>query len=140
MAEGLERFVAAQARDYAGALGELRSGRKVGHWIWYVFPQIAGLGLSAMSQRYAIGDLAEARVYLDHPVLGPRLVEASKAVLGWSGRRSAEAMLGGIDALKLRSSATLFEAAGGEPVFPGLLDAFYNGVRDPETLRLLSPG
>ena len=133
----LERFVEAQEGVFDGALAELRRGRKTGHWIWYVFPQIAGLGMSDMSRHYAIRDLDEARTYLAHPVLGARLIEAADVVLGWAGERSAEAMLGGIDAVKLRSSATLFEAAGGGAVFARLLDAFYGGERDAATLRLL---
>ena len=134
---GLDRFVTAQEGVFDGALAELRQGRKTGHWIWFVFPQIAGLGMSDMSRHYAIQDLDEARAYLAHPVLGGRLVEAAEAVLGWAGKRSAEAMLGGIDAVKLRSSATLFEAAGGGAVFVRLLDAFYGGERDQATLRLI---
>ena len=134
MSDDLERFVTAQARDWAGALAELRRGRKTGHWIWYVFPQIAGLGMSSTSQHYAIRDLAEARAYLAHPVLSARLTEAAEAVRADAGRASAEAMLGGIDAVKLRSSATLFEAAGGGPVFAALIDAFFGGERDAATL------
>ena len=133
----LDRFVAAQEGVLEGALAELRRGRKSGHWIWYVFPQIAGLGMSDMSRHYAIRDLDEARAYLAHPVLGARLIEAAETVLGWAGQRSAEAMLGGIDAVKLRSSATLFDAAGGGAVFARVLDAFYGGERDAATLRLL---
>jgi uncharacterized protein (DUF1810 family) len=135
--DGLERFVAAQARDHHIALAELTAGRKTSHWMWYVFPQIAGLGHSAMAQTYAIRDLAEAHAYLAHPLLGERLRAVSRAILGWRGRRSAEAILGGIDAIKLRSSMTLFEAAGGGGDFADVLDGFYEGVRDPETLRLL---
>ncbi|UYY76399.1 DUF1810 domain-containing protein [Sphingomonas sp. R1] len=136
----LDRFVAAQARDYAVALAELQRGRKTSHWIWYIFPQIAGLGRSDMAQRYAIADLAEARAYLAHPLLGPRLREATTALLGHAGRHSAEAILGGIDAIKVRSSMTLFEAADGTAgsVFAACLDAFYAGSRDPETLRRIT--
>ena len=129
-----DRFVAAQADVYETALAELRAGEKRSHWMWFVFPQIAGLGHSAMARHYAIADLAEARAYLAHPVLGGRLTACAEAALGWAGRRSAEAMLGGIDAVKLRSSATLFEAAGGGAVFAGVLDAFFSGERDASTL------
>src|SRR6201746_961822 len=100
----LQRFVDAQAPVYAEVMSELRSGRKTSHWMWFVFPQIAGLGHSAMAQRYAIADLAEARAYLAHPLLGARLTDATGTMLGWAGRRSAEVVLGAIDAVKLRSS------------------------------------
>lgn len=136
----LDRFVAAQARDYAVALAELQRGRKTSHWIWYVFPQIAGLGRSDMAQRYAIADLAEARAYLAHPLLGGRLREATTALLAHAGRHAAVAILGEIDAVKVRSSMTLFEAADGAAgsMFAACLDAFYAGSRDPETLRRLT--
>lgn len=137
MAYALERFVSAQAGTYDTALAELRAGAKTGHWMWFVFPQIAGLGHSAMALHYAIADLEEARAYLAHPVLGERLIAATQAVLDWSGRRSVERIMGGIDAVKLRSSATLFEAVGGATVFARLLDAFYGGERDPATLARL---
>ena len=130
----LERFVSAQQGTYPQALAELRAGRKTSHWMWFVFPQVAGLGHSDMARRYAIADLAEARACLAHPLLGPRLVEAADALLGWAGERSAEQVLGGIDAVKARSSATLFEAAGGDAVFAALLDGFFAGERDPATL------
>lgn len=136
----LDRFVAAQARDYAVALAELQRGRKTSHWIWYVFPQIDGLGRSDMAQRYAIADLDEARAYLAHPLLGARLREATAALLAHAGRHSAEAILGDIDAMKVRSSMTLFEVADSETgsVFAACLDAFYAGNRDPETLRRIT--
>ena len=112
----LQRFVDAQedAAIYARALAELREGRKRGHWIWFVFPQIAGLGSSPMSQAYAIASLDEARAYLAHPILGPRLRECSEALLAADPSLSAEGILGGIDALKLRSSMTLFARAAPE--------------------------
>lgn len=136
----LDRFVEAQAGAWADALAELKAGRKTSHWMWFVFPQIAGLGRSETARFYAIADADEARAYLAHPVLGERLREAAGVLLAHRGR-SAEAMLGGIDAVKLRSSMTLFEAvAPDEPVFAGVLDAFYGGDRDPETLRLLDGG
>src|SRR5690349_7212891 len=106
----LSRFVAAQAPVYAEALAELRRGRKEGHWMWFVFPQLAGLGRSPTALFYAIGSLAEARAYLAHPVLGPRLRECTETLLAHR-RRGAEAILGPVDAMKLRSSMTLFEAA-----------------------------
>ena len=133
----LDRFVEAQAATYAQALAELKSGRKESHWMWFVFPQIAGLGFSAMAQHYAIGSLAEARAYLGHPRLGPRLHEASEAVLAHRDR-SAEAIFGKVDAMKFRSSMTLFEAAAeGDGPFGAALDAFYAGERDAATRRLL---
>ncbi|ATY32760.1 DUF1810 domain-containing protein [Sphingomonas psychrotolerans] len=136
----LERFVDAQQCVYPQALAELRDGRKRSHWMWFVFPQIAGLGHSETARFYAIADLAEARAYLAHPLLGARLVEATDAVLAHAGHTTAEAMFGGIDAVKLRSSMTLFEAAAGrETRFAAVLDKFYGGVRDPETLQRLAP-
>lgn len=136
---GLDRFVAAQDGVFDRALAELRAGTKASHWMWFVFPQIAGLGHSAMARTYAIRDLIEARDYLAHPTLGPRLVAASEAMLGWAGRRSAEAILGGIDAVKFRSSMTLFEAAAGAGAAPyaACLDAFYDGQRDRATTQRL---
>jgi uncharacterized protein (DUF1810 family) len=134
--DGLERFVAAQAPVYAQALDELRAGSKRSHWMWFVFPQLAGLGRSETARLYAIRDLDEARAYLAHPLLGPRLLESVAAVLSHPGR-SAEAMLGGIDAIKLRSSLTLFEAAGGGRGFAAGLDTLFSGMRDAETLRRL---
>jgi uncharacterized protein (DUF1810 family) len=136
---GLRRFVDAQeeAGTYARALAELRAGRKTSHWIWFVFPQIAGLGQSAMSRTYAIGSLAEARAYLEHPLLGPRLRECAEALLAVSGKTAAE-ILGPVDALKLRSSMTLFaRAAPGEPVFMRVLNRYCAGEPDEETERRL---
>jgi uncharacterized protein (DUF1810 family) len=133
----LERFVAAQDGLMERVLAELRAGRKTGHWMWFVFPQIAGLGRSEMSRYYAIASLAEARDYLAHPVLGPRLRECS-AVVAAAPARTAEAIFGGIDAVKLRSSMTLFHRADpAEPVFPGVLDRYFGGVPDPATDDLL---
>ena len=137
---GLQRFVAAQedAAIYARALGELRDGRKRSHWIWFVFPQIAGLGSSPMSQAYAIGSLEEARAYLAHPILGPRLRECAEALLVADPSLTAEQILGAIDALKVRSSMTLFtRAAPEDQIFTTVLDRFYNGDADPETDRRL---
>lgn len=134
----LERFVAAQQGTYAQALGELGQGRKESHWMWFVFPQIAGLGASPTARFYAIASAQEARAYLAHPLLGPRLRECIKAVLRHRGR-SAEAIFGPVDAVKLRSSLTLFEAAADAPeMFAEALDAFYDGERDEATLRLVA--
>lgn len=133
----LDRFVGAQAGDYERALGEIRTGRKRSHWMWYIFPQIEGLGSSAMSQRYAIKSLAEARAYLDHAVLGPRLIASVEALLSLENL-SAEQIFGFPDDRKLRSCATLFaEASPPGSVFHRLLDAYFQGERDPATLRLL---
>ena len=138
-ADDLERFVRAQdsGGTYEQALAELRRGRKTTHWMWFVFPQVAGLGRSPMAQRYAIESLDEARAYLAHPVLGPRLLECAQAVLD-SDPGSAEAIFGGIDAVKLRSSMTLFlRADPSHPQFQGVLDAYFDGVPDAATDRLL---
>jgi uncharacterized protein (DUF1810 family) len=132
----LERFVTAQRGTYDSALAELRAGRKRGHWMWFVFPQIAGLGFSSTAQHYAISGLDEARAYLAHPVLGPRLVEAARALLGLPGADPV-AVLGSVDALKLRSSMTLFAQASDEPVFRQVLDKFYDGSEDDATLTRL---
>jgi uncharacterized protein (DUF1810 family) len=133
----LERFVSAQDGVYDDAVAELRRGRKTSHWMWFVFPQIAGLGRSATAQRYAIGSLDEARAYLEHPVLGPRLVESASIVLG-NDDATAEQIFGQIDAMKLRSSMTLFRhAAPDEPVFGRVIDRFFDGAEDAETVRRL---
>jgi len=135
----LHRFVAAQDEDgtYERAIGELRAGRKTSHWMWFVFPQLAGLGRSPMARRYAISGLAEAQAYLQHPVLGPRLLEASRAVAD-AEVPSAEEVLGAVDAMKLRSSMTLFaRAAPGELLFRQVLDRFFAGAPDEETGRRL---
>ena len=134
----LARFVAAQEGVYPQALAELRAGIKRTHWMWFVFPQLAGLGSSAMAQRYAIGSLAEARAYLAHPLLGARLRECTAATLAHAGA-SAETIFGPIDAIKLRSSMTLFALAGaaGDP-FDACLAAFFAGAEDSATLRLLA--
>jgi uncharacterized protein (DUF1810 family) len=134
----LERFVQAQdsGGTYQQAVAELRSGRKTTHWMWFIFPQIAGLGRSAMAQAYAISDLAEAQAYLAHPILGPRLIECAEIVAAQQGR-SAEQILGGIDAIKLRSSMTLFaHAAPDQTIFQQVIDQYYDG-QDPETARRL---
>jgi uncharacterized protein (DUF1810 family) len=135
----LERFVSIQRETYARALDEIRRGRKRSHWIWYIFPQAAGLGHSAMSQRYAIGSTGEAQAYLDHPVLGARYRECV-AALQALGDTSAETVFGGIDAMKLRSSLTLFAEVSGEPLFAAALDRWFDGRRDEATLHLLGRG
>ena len=133
----LERFVAAQKGVYHRALDELRAGQKRSHWMWFIFPQSAGLGRSSTAQQFAIASAAEARAYLAHPVLGPRLVETVEAVLPHSDR-GATTIFGATDAMKFRSSLTLFEAVADEPgVFAAALDAFYDGERDARTLELL---
>ena len=134
----LERFVQAQdsGGTYQQAVTELRSGRKTTHWMWFIFPQIAGLGRSAMAQAYAISDLAEAQAYLAHPILGPRLIECAEIVAAQQGR-SAEQIFGGIDSIKLRSSMTLFaRAAPDQTIFQQVIDQYYDG-QDPETERRL---
>ena len=133
----LERFVAAQDGTYAVALAELRRGRKESHWMWWIFPQLAALGRSGTAKRYGIANLAEAEAYLAHPVLGPRLREAMEAMLAHRGR-TAESVLGGVDAMKLRSCATLFAAVpGAAPEFREVLEAFYGGEADPLTVAAL---
>ena len=134
----LERFVKAQdsAGTYQRAVAELRGGRKTTHWMWFIFPQIAGLGRSAMAQAYAISDLAEAQAYLAHPILGPRLIECAEILAAQHGR-SAEQIFSGIDAIKLRSSMTLFaHAAPDQSIFQQVIDQYYDG-QDPETARRL---
>jgi uncharacterized protein (DUF1810 family) len=138
----LDRFVSAQdaGRTYDAAVHELRDGRKRSHWMWFIFPQIAGLGQSPTSRRYAITSVAEAKAYLEHPVLGARLTECAEIVRDLRGR-TAEDIFGAIDAMKLRSSMTLFSRS--EPasaVFQEVLDAYFEGVPDGATERLLALG
>ena len=133
----LQRFVAAQdaGGTYRRAAAELRNGRKDSHWMWFIFPQVAGLGSSPASRTYAISSLAEARAYLAHPVLGPRLLECAALVADVPGR-TAEQVFGEVDALKLRSSMTLFMHADlGQPVFRQVLDQYIGGVPDAATER-----
>lgn len=130
----LERFLRAQEDMYHRALAELREGEKRSHWIWYIFPQLQGLGSSAMAQLYGIRDLAEARAYLAHPVLGERLITCCEALLVHKDK-TAEEILGAVDALKLRSSMTLFALVSEEnSVFYKMLEQFYEGQKDPITL------
>lgn len=133
----LARFVNAQEGVYGTALSELRSGRKRSHWMWFIFPQVAGLGYSLMAQRYAIWSLKEARACLDHSVLGARLRECAEAVRAVEGRSASEIM-GNPDDLKLRSSMTLFaQVDGPDSVFAGVLAKYFGGEQDAETLRRL---
>ncbi len=134
----LGRFVRAQAETYNTALSELRSGRKRTHWMWFIFPQIAGLGLSEMSRLYAVSSLEEARAYLEHPLLGTRL-RACVDALQAHRDESAAAILGPVDAAKLRSSMTLFSRAAVDPtIFDRCLAAFFGGEPDPVTLERLA--
>lgn len=133
----LNRFLEAQARDYTNALDELQRGHKRSHWIWYILPQMKGLGSSAMSATYGITGLAEARAYVEHPVLGYRLTECIEAIMGHADL-SAAAILGEVDALKFRSCLTLFSvAAPSKPIFSTALDTFFGGQPDLKTIRLL---
>jgi uncharacterized protein (DUF1810 family) len=133
----LARFVRAQESSYEQALTEVRGGRKRSHWMWYIFPQLAGLGFSSTAQFYAVQSLEEARAYLAHPVLGPRLLACAEAALGVEGRTAHE-IFGSPDDLKLRSCATLFACVTPpDSVFARLLAKYYRGERDPKTLQLL---
>jgi uncharacterized protein (DUF1810 family) len=132
----LDRFVEAQAHNYEDAVAELRAGRKTSHWMWYVFPQIQGLGTSAMSSRYSIKSEDEARAYLNHPILGRRLRECATIVLNIEGR-SANEIFGSPDDMKLRSSATLFAYVSGDEIFQKILDKYFAGETDVNTIELL---
>jgi uncharacterized protein (DUF1810 family) len=133
----LERFVQAQERDYDGALSEIRSGTKRSHWMWFIFPQFEGLGLSGTSRRYAVKSAAEAKAFLAHPVLGPRLLACAEAVLHVEGR-SARNIFGDPDEMKLRSCATLFAAVSPTgSVFHRIIEKYFDGERDVRTLRLM---
>ena len=134
--EGLERFVIAQAATYDDALAELRGGRKVGHWIWWILPQLRGLGTSETSWRFGLAGIEEARAYLAHSVLGPRLREALEAVLGHADRGPTSVL--GADAVKLRSCATLFSlAAPSDPLFRRVLKELFADEADPRTTELV---
>jgi uncharacterized protein (DUF1810 family) len=134
----LARFTSAQQAVYARALAEIRSGDKRSHWMWFIFPQIDGLGFSSTAQRYAIKSAEEARQYLAHPVLGPRLLECSEAALAVQGRSAFE-IFGSPDDLKLRSSMTLFETvAGQDSIFGRVIDKYYQGNRDTRTKEILA--
>jgi uncharacterized protein (DUF1810 family) len=133
----LNRFLQAQENDYAQALSEIKNGQKRTHWMWYVFPQIDGLAFSSTSKYYSIKSVEEAKAYLDHPLLGPRLRECAEAAVGVEGR-SARQIFGSPDDLKLRSSATLFASVSpSNSVFERLLEKYYEGERDDNTVRLL---
>jgi uncharacterized protein (DUF1810 family) len=133
----LQRFVSAQAGIYHGALAEIRNGQKRGHWMWFIFPQLAGLGSSAMARYYAIRSLDEARAYLQHPILGERL-RACVTALQDLDQRNAEAVFGAVDALKLRSSLTLFARADGGALFEAALSRWFDGEVDEATVALLA--
>jgi uncharacterized protein (DUF1810 family) len=135
----LDRFIQAQQGRYEQALAELRAGRKTGHWIWFVLPQLRGLGRSTMAHEYGIAGRAEAEAYLGHPVLGARLRKCVRTVLAHEGT-SPERILGDVDAMKLRSCLTLFETVAGGPddLFGQALERLYRGERDGATLRLLA--
>lgn len=133
----LKRFLEAQENDFATALAEIRRGRKQSHWMWYIFPQIAGLGFSSTSKFYAIKDRSEAQNYLAHPVLGERLVEISNALLEVEGK-TANQIFGSPDDVKLKSSMTLFGALENtNPIFQKVLDKYFNGAKDGRTLELI---
>lgn len=133
---GLQRFADAQDGIYATALAELKAGDKRTHWMWFIFPQMRGLGFSSNAQFYGIASLDEARAYLAHELLGPRLRECTRAVLEVEGK-TLEAILGGVDAQKFRSSMTLFLHASGEAIFREALDRYCGGIQDERTLALL---
>ena len=136
--DGLNRFIKAQIGDYEIALAEIKNGSKRSHWMWYIFPQIQGLGFSETSRYYAIKDLAEAKAYLHHPVLGERLVAISKALTGLK-QNDAYSIFGSPDDVKLKSSMTLFAALpGADPVFRSVLDKFFGGETDGATLQLIA--
>ena len=135
---GLARFVAAQAGSYDAALQEVRQGRKRSHWMWYIFPQMKGLGRSARAEHYGIGSLEEARAYLAHPLLGPRL-RTMVGALDQSGEASADVIFGSVDARKFHSSLTLFAEAGGGAPFEEALRRWFGGMADAGTLALLKP-
>jgi uncharacterized protein (DUF1810 family) len=136
----LQRFVEAQDGVFDTTLAELSADAKQRHWMWFVFPQLAGLGRSPTAQFYAIGSLDEACAYLHHPILGPRLRESVDALLPWAGRRTPEQILGVVDATKLRSSLTLFDAVEPNNLFDRALLNFFGGERDERTLALLARG
>ncbi|WP_276853175.1 DUF1810 domain-containing protein [Enterocloster lavalensis] len=135
--DGLERFVQAQADSYARALRDIKSGRKTSHWMWYIFPQLSGLGHSQTARYYAIRDRAEAEAYLAHPVLGKRLLEISSELLKLESS-DATAVMGWPDDLKLKSSMTLFSLVSREPVFRQVLEKYFRGEEDVYTVQVIS--
>jgi uncharacterized protein (DUF1810 family) len=134
----LQRFIRAQDGVYETALSELRAGSKQSHWMWFIFPQLAELGRSPTAKYFGILSIEEARAYLEHDLLGSRLRQCVEALLPWAGRRTAEQILGSIDALKLKSSLTLFDAVEPNALFADGVAAFYAGQRDEHTLALLN--
>lgn len=138
--DNLDRFVEAQKRDYAIALNEIKSGRKTSHWMWYIFPQLKGLGRSSTSAFYAIQNLEEAGAYLGHPMLGSRIIEISKALLDLDSKDAVE-IFGKIDSAKLKSCMTLFSAVPeADPVFEQVLVKYFNGKKSYRSLRILGKG
>jgi uncharacterized protein (DUF1810 family) len=137
MDNSLKRFTDAQENSYPMALSEIQQGRKQSHWMWFIFPQIAGLGFSEMSKFYAINDLTEARLYLEHPVLGTRLIEISKALLDVKGK-TANQVFGSPDDMKLKSCMTLYSSLeNADPVFESVLTKYFSGIKDEKTLQLM---
>ena len=134
----LERFVLQQVDVFPSALTEVRAGQKRTHWMWFIFPQLRGLGHSPAAVHYGISSIDEARAYLDHSVLGPNLREAVEALLPWASMRTTEQIFGSVDAMKLRSCLTLFDAVAPAGLFADALARFYSGVRDERTLALLN--
>jgi uncharacterized protein (DUF1810 family) len=134
----LDRFVAAQAPTYATALAEIRRGAKRSHWMWFIFPQLTGLGHSAAARRFSISGRPEAAAYIDHPLLGPRYLQCVETLQDLTTSNPV-AVFGTIDAVKLRSSLTLFESARPLPLVAAAIDRWFGGERDPLTLRLLGP-
>ena len=133
----LQRFLDAQKNDYADALHEIKQGHKQSHWIWFIFPQMRGLGRSYMAEYYGISSIEEARAYLDNPTLKARLIEISTALLQHKGKSTAYEILGTIDAIKVRSCMTLFDHILPNAIFAEVLDAFYNGERDKKTTQMI---
>ena len=133
----LQRFLDAQKNDYADALREIKQGYKQSHWIWFIFPQMRGLGRSSMAEYYGITSIEEARAYLANPTLKQRLIEISTALLQHKGKSTAYEILGTIDAIKVRSSMTLFDQVMPNSIFAEVLETFYNGERDEITIELL---
>jgi uncharacterized protein (DUF1810 family) len=137
-ANNLNRFIEAQAKNYTDALAEIKNGKKRSHWMWYVFPQIKGLGFSETARYYAIKDIDEANDYINHPILGSRLIEISKALLNLDSD-NANAILGSPDDMKLKSSMTLFAALpNANPVFESVLKKFFNGEKDDKTVKIIA--
>jgi uncharacterized protein (DUF1810 family) len=134
----LQRFIDAQHGTFETVLAELRAGSKQSHWMWFIFPQLAGLGRSPNAQFYAIAGFDEARAYFEHPLLGPRLRQSVEALMSWARTRSAEQILGSVDAMKLRSSVTLFDQVEPDSVFAEALGGLFGGERDECTLALLN--